>query len=264
MKSYNGTCFVSHLPINENDEVALFIIKKEKSSFWNGYIPLNCENLGIPIYCKYNCSNVFFDFQYPKIFEDYILSLKLYMRNRNDKFEQVKAVSLADFVLKICSFGFYCTLNEYGNEEYYSTVMIHKELYEKLLSEIKTRTVPKSLFICDDYSYQITEGFYTKWTQECLKNAMKKDKDENIIFNSQYAPCSKFFANKIASGEAPKDKTLKMLSDAFIWEKTVSLLRLNYNGTSLKSFDNEQYLHQIVAEFIFNRCTHVKEQVCFK
>ena len=253
MGCWNETCMVSHLPIFENDKVAMMLIIPRFSD--DGPVSITAEyddawmQLGFPFIGKYdeyggiknveknrmnkqffkNCVNLYYvddakqglreyKFESSEQFCADIVNGELYVKGEDDEFAQI----------------------EYG--------LIHHDLYVDLILEIGSR-IP----------YPTDTTYAT-----CLKEKMSKISESyrrnanlyptgqiSALFDvsSKYDPLE-FFLRHNASHD-----TIVELIEFLIWKQVMTKLRKGYFSLCGRgSQSSEMYLHKMVAEFVLRKC----------
>jgi hypothetical protein len=301
MGCWNETCSISNLPILYGEEVVLIplisnniLLNGESCYITDAYTPLS-----LPIYGKYNDYGGVEDAKTIKENEEFLLNLNFYefsdnscnalskdlvleafdhatlknpeyllraIVNKRDKTpktynsldEMFECLDPENTILKYAK---YYSGDEYKNMNY---MMIHKDLYKKLVDEVSSRTpLNKEETIRDLMRERIIE--YIKFMRD---NSLTCTKDLAAFFGSHVenlrlyetpniSPLRyNYFIGKLI--EKDNKELLEALLDAIMFDEALCSMRKGYFITSGQgSQDMEYHLHEILANFIMEHSEEV-------
>lgn len=285
MGTFNGTCYLSHLPIAHNEEVILIPLIKTLDAEENNccYATDNYMPFGLPICGHYNEygglenphtieSNLVFyrQFNYYKYIDD--------MAHPNSFCKMSQYEDVEDFVNEIlCSHHkMYVQLPEKNGEKVrIHWIMVHKKLYDALIAEIGQRPVYGA-----DATYRnllsLKYNGILKMYRDSINNVVNKNAEnqdahiEKLIgeLKDRIVQCIaydivsdlivggdfehwKYFAELLLSENS--EDVLNALIDRTLLTMALSIMRNGYHCVSgWGSQGNEMYLQKVVADFIID------------
>ena len=266
MGSWYATCFMSHLPIEPGDRVAAIILAPRHDTPAAG-CTCNADDyfvpLGTPIFGEYDDMGALRKITENKYMLNYLKQLKMTIplvseESRSEYF----FVKLEDVVADIAR------KNLYVNNKLLDMVLIHEDLYYKLLNEVANR-IPydHTESLRDLHVYAITEalGKMAK-NQELFEkakaegfSALTEIETEDAVFHKlhdhlRYSNDRRWNSMDWFGAEYVKTKDesiIHMIADYILWHTVVEYSRKAYGCMSGRgSQSTEMRLQTIIAEFV--------------
>ncbi|MBQ8626809.1 MAG: hypothetical protein IJ419_11670 [Agathobacter sp.] len=266
MGSWYATCFMSHLPIEPGNRVAAIILAPRNNKDLAG-CTCNADDyfvpIGTPIFGEYDdCGHMRLIDENVHM-ENYLKQLKLTIPliSENEHSEYFFA-TLEDVVADIAHKNLYVDKNRLD------MVLIHEDLYYKLLNEVANR-IPydHTESLRDLHTYAITEVLSKlEKNKELFERAkaegfaaLTEDEAENAVFcrlhdhlrysNDRRWNSMDWFANEYLK---TKDENLiQIIADYILWHTVVEYSRSAYGCMSGRGSQScEMRLQTVVAEFI--------------
>ncbi|MBQ8806314.1 MAG: hypothetical protein IJZ68_07675 [Bacteroidaceae bacterium] len=291
MGCWNATCNISNLPIFWGDKVVLIPLLKvssKRTQFNTCYPTDNFVPLGFPIFGEYDDYGRLENAHTSAWNEAHLRQFNYYFEERDDEAEEkyrpvVLKETFDDFVGQVlcCHEGCYIDLpNQYFHPDGKAMVtymMIHQNVYEKLLEEMAGR-IPYNCSVSyrDAFIPHLREKLQelldsgmkpeecsTPVVYEAFQGMILKDICENIFGYQSYF--HQYFiwrdlARQMMNDTEIRSVLLRDIANLKIWTSTLSYLRKGYlcdSGAGGQS--SEMRLHLILAQCIKDEVARIRE-----
>ena len=271
MGSWNETCDITHLPIEEGSEIVFIPLYKRQLTLDRGvyvddlYVPITT-----PIYGKYDDYGSLEDCSMSKKANDFLLSLKYSVDGNPTTFNSVN--DLLDVLNRdVEIIG--DSIETYTRPYKFECFICYKEIFDIIVNDVKSRTNYKNLIYSDVLENLYNKVFKEKYDEYSeLKGDTKKILRFEISFrileelsffpsNFNHMILTRFmesvFYSKATDEDIAEILTLKFFSDG------LDLARMGYLTSSGKgSQSSERYMQKLIAKFVLNKCTESHKTYC--
>lgn len=280
MGSWNATCYMSNLPINPGDRVALLMLAPLNRKR-NRCVTCNAEDfmvhIGSPIFGEYEDSGILKNIDSNPYMEQYLKEFSPLYTCDNQygsnvyEWNEYEWENIETFLHDVCHH--YVFVNStLGERQELDFVMIHEELYHKLLQEIGMR-IPydftESLY--DLHEYKIRQTLMNMREKREMAMAAVKDCSDEMskqitLALAKESFCDKYnfthevrwkamdwFANKYL--DTNDESIIYIIRDRILWLTVMEYARKAYGAVSgAGSQSCEMKLQNIIATYIVVKC----------
>ena len=248
MGCWNGTCYVSKLPIHAGDDIVLIILKERgyKRLNHNCHATDNYIPFGYPIYGKYDDYGGIEKIENADDVLEYLLTAEIY---DDGKKEIITKESLEKFASNVGYYNYVVKESEEDETKEYKldSIMVSRDLYEELIGYISKR---KS-------GDKENEDVFKDKTKKAI-NSLGKYSDVTfeypcrIYWWSNESCIRAFILNKLAKDFDEKQFTY--LKNITFFTTALMTLRMGYYVVSGDgSQSQEMLMHRKLAEYVIRK-----------
>ena len=274
MGCWNGTCYISKLPIHYGENVVMILVR-EREFKRRGECPHTCyptdfyAPFGYPIYGKYDDYGGVEDIENAKEVLEYLKTVEIH-RVRKDYDDDNKT---KDEIIEITEENLDDTLNEIMHSGYFvennaiEGFFVKRELYDLLIENASSRKIYGKNETIAHQTERLLKKEIAKINDEKFENEFEKRYALHELY--RFATLSEYcdYEWEITSHIKRKlldnfnDDDMKRLIELMMFRYVLDLLRMGYFCiTGDGSQSNEMYMHTLVAKYILEYTTKAYQE----